>query len=231
MLLEVIATCGEDVLRACSGGADRIELVSGIGEGGLTPSIGLLDYAVSHADIPVHVMIRPHSRSFRYDASDLLVMRRDIREARLAGAAGIVIGALTPEGRVDRTALLPLLEEEAEGMNVTFHRAFDEARDLDEALEDVLLLPRVNRILTSGGRQSAADAPDVIARLYGRLAGSPVRLLAGSGLTPASIGSFMERTGVREVHFGRGVRTNGSYAEPIDPAIIRSMKRGAGGPE
>ncbi|MBO7743263.1 copper homeostasis protein CutC [Paenibacillus sp. MWE-103] len=230
MRIEVIATSGDDVIRACSGGADRIELVTGILEGGLTPSLGLLDYAASHADIPVHVMIRPHSRSFRYDASDLLVMRRDIREARRAGAAGIVIGALTPEGRVDRTALLPLLEE-AEGMNVTFHRAFDEARDLDEALDDVLLLPRVNRILTSGGQASAADAADVLARLSGRLAGSDVRVLAGSGLTPTSIGSFMARSGVREVHFGRGVRTNGSYADPIDPAIIRSMKQRADRPD
>lgn len=226
MLLEVIAVCGDDVVRAAAGGADRIELVTGLEEGGMTPSIGLIEEAVSLSSLPVHVMIRPHGRSFAYDASDLRVMRRDIREARLAGAAGIVIGALTAEGRVDRAALLPLLEE-AEGMNVTFHRAFDEARDLDEALADVLTLPKVNRILTSGGKPSAAEAADEIARLSGLLRDTHIRLLAGSGLTPGNVADFLRRTGVSEVHFGRGVRTDMATSGRIDPDVIRGIKQAA----
>lgn len=227
MLLEVIATRADDILQAAAGGADRVELVTGMQEGGMTPSLGLIEEAVSLSIIPVHVMIRSHSGSFIYDNYDLRAMARDVRMARRAGAAGIVIGALTKDGRVDRTSLLPILEEAGE-MNVTFHRAFDETRNLDEALEDILTLPQVNRILTSGGKSSALDAVETIARLTGRLQGTPIRLLAGSGLTADSVADFIRRTGVGEIHLGRGVRINMQAAGRIDPSIIRTIKRATG---
>jgi copper homeostasis protein len=227
MLLEVIATRADDILQAVEGGADRIELVTGLQEGGMTPSLGLIEEAVRLSIIPVHVMIRPHCGSFIYDNYDLRVMAKDIRMARRAGAAGIVIGALTKDGRVDRTSLLPILEEARE-MNVTFHRAIDEARNLDEALEDILTLPQVNRILTSGGKSSALDATETIARLMGRLHGTHVKLLAGSGLTANNVTDFIRRTGVGEIHLGRGVRINMQAAGPIDPRVIREIKRATG---
>ncbi|WP_027092466.1 copper homeostasis protein CutC [Cohnella thermotolerans] len=227
MLLEVIATCADDILRAAEGGADRVELLTGMQEGGMTPSVGLIEEAVGLSVLPVHVMIRPHSRSFVYDRYDLRAMIRDVKEARRARAAGIVVGALTAEGRVNKAALLPILEEAGE-MNVTFHRAFDEARDLEEALEDLLTLQRINRILTSGGKSSVLDAEETIARLAKRLHGTSVRLLAGSGLTPDTVADFVRNTGVEEVHFGRGVRYNGQASEPIDPRIVRGIKLAVG---
>lgn len=64
VLLEVIGTTREEVVTAARNGADRIELITAITEGGLTPSLGLVQEAVEAVDIPVNVMIRPHSRSF-----------------------------------------------------------------------------------------------------------------------------------------------------------------------
>ncbi|KAA2302373.1 copper homeostasis protein CutC, partial [Clostridioides difficile] len=75
-VLEVIAVDAADAKVAEEGGADRIELVSAMSEGGLTPSYGVMEHVVSHVSVPVYVMIRPHSRSFRYSADDIHAMTR-----------------------------------------------------------------------------------------------------------------------------------------------------------
>jgi copper homeostasis protein len=190
----------------------------------MTPSLGLIELAVSLSAVPVHVMIRPHSRSFVYDMNDLRVMVKDIRAVRRAGAAGIVLGALTEEGRVCKEAMNRLLDESG-NLSVTFHRAFDETRNLNEALDDLLSFPSVNRILTSGGKPSALEAVQTIAQLANRMKHTPIRLLAGSGLTAENLLGFLQQTGVTEVHFGRGVRENGLASGRIDPELIRRIKR------
>ncbi|SCZ08155.1 CutC family protein [Paenibacillus polysaccharolyticus] len=134
--LEVIAVDAVDAQAAEQGGADRIELVSAMNEGGLTPSYGQIEQVVSKVSIPVYVMIRPHSRSFCYSADDLRAMIQDIRVARELGAAGIVIGALTDEGEVDRSFLQTCLLS-AQGMGVTFHRAIDSSAHVVRALESI----------------------------------------------------------------------------------------------
>ncbi|MBP1994078.1 copper homeostasis protein CutC [Paenibacillus eucommiae] len=77
--LEVIATTLTDALAAAEGGADRIELVTGLAEGGLTPSYGLIAQVACSTTIPVQVMVRPHSQSFCYNAADVKTMLSDIR--------------------------------------------------------------------------------------------------------------------------------------------------------
>ncbi len=226
MLLEVIATCADDIIKAVSGGADRIELVTGLQEGGMTPSLGFLEEAVNSSVVPVHVMIRPHSRSFHYDPDDLRIMVKDIGAVRRAGAAGVVLGALRENGRVDKDALKRLLEE-ADGLSVTFHRAFDETRDLDEALDDLLAFP-VDRILTSGGKTSVLQAMDIIGHLVKRTQGSRIRILAGSGLTIESLPEFIKKTDAEEFHFGRGVRTGMLATGQIDPELVRRIKQSIG---
>lgn len=224
MLLEVIASSVDDVKRAVSGGADRIELCTGLKEGGMTPSLGLIEAASQASSVPVHVLIRPHSMSYYYDADDVRVMVQDIRNSKKAGAAGVVIGALTRENRVDKETVRRLLEE-TEGLNVTFNRAFDDTRDLDEALEDLLTFPQVNRILTSGGKPSILQAVDTVAELHRKTQGTTIRILAGAGLTIESCPDFVRQTGVTEVHFGRGVRVGSSTEGPVDPDLVRTVKR------
>lgn len=75
-LLEVIAVNAADARAAEAGGADRIELVCAMSEGGLTPSFGIIEQVVSSVSIPVYVMIRPHSRSFCYNEDDRKAMKK-----------------------------------------------------------------------------------------------------------------------------------------------------------
>lgn len=225
MKLEVIATSVQDAIDAQRFGADRIELVTGISEGGMTPSAGMIDRVVAAVDIPVNVMVRPHSRSFCYDESDLDVMLRDIEIIRGIGAAGVVIGALTPNGHID-VALLERLLYAAIGLDVTFHRAFDETADPFSALNVLAEYPPISRILTSGGTSPAPQAMPRIRELNDAAVRTHLQILGGHGLTPTTLDSFLRGTGVREVHFGSAIRRDGTFRSPIDGekmARVRSI--------
>ncbi|MDR0269114.1 copper homeostasis protein CutC [Paenibacillus sp.] len=229
MKLEVIATNLTDAILAEQGGADRIELVTGILEGGLTPGPGLIREAVRRLYIPVHVMVRPHSQSFVYDEHDLQTMQEDIAFIKESGAAGIVLGALTPEGTVD-TAALDLLLQNTEGLNVTFHRAFDEIEDQLSALKLLSGYPQINRILTSGGPNPAPKSAPQIERLVEAARGTGIEILAGYGLTVPVLREFIRETGVKEVHFGSALRTGGDSLQPVDPSKVQSAKQIVNGP-
>jgi len=223
MILEVIATTVTEAKAAQAGGANRIELITAIKEGGLTPSLGLVEEVVKAVTIPVNVMIRPHSHSFVYDADDVRTMLRDIRLIRETGAHGIVVGALTKEGAIDVPSL-ELFLEQAGDMWVTFHRAIDEAASLTEALNILLQFPQIKAVLTSGGKPSVLDAVSEVKQLVEQSRGSQLSILAGSGLSLEAVEAFVRATSVPQVHFGTGVRVRGGALEPIDPEKIKAVQ-------
>jgi len=223
VLLEVIATTVADARVAARAGADRLELVTAMGEGGLTPSVGLIEAVVDAVAIPVNVIVRPHSRSFVYDADDYAVMLRDIRAVKAAGANGVVIGMLDATGAIDREGLARACEA-AEGLDITFHRAFDEARDLRAALDVLLRVDTVKNVLTSGGKPSVLQAEAVIRELVRQADGSPCTVLAGAGLTIEAVADFVNATHVEAVHFGSGVRVNGNGLALVEAAKVAQVR-------
>lgn len=222
MILEVIATNVKDAIDAEKYGADRIELVSGIVEGGLTPSYSTIKNVVKSVSIPVHVMIRPHSRSFIYDHYDEEVILNDIDICKELGASGIVFGALTNEGTIDEN-LLSKVVKHTKGMNFTFHRAIDEAADIFAALNILKQYPEITHILTSGGMKSAIDGEEVIKQMNDVTKQSNIKILAGSGLSIYNVAKFINTTNVKEVHFGSGVRMNQSSIEKIDLYMMEKL--------
>src|SRR5213080_2027161 len=166
MRFEVCADSVAGVLAAQRAGADRVELCSGLFEGGITPSAGLLVATAAVAEIPVMVLIRPRGGDFCYDEHERRAMITDIAMARETGAAGVVIGALSADGNVDVELCAELIRA-ADGMEITFHRAFDLARDPFAALEAVISLG-AQRLLTSGQDRSALDGAELIKQLVQR---------------------------------------------------------------
>ena len=143
----------------------RIELCAAPLEGGTTPSAGLIRYARSLPGLRLSVMIRPRGGDFLYTDDEVALMAEEIRLAREYGADGVVFGLLTPAGEVDETRTAQLVRE-AEGMEVTFHRAFDMTRDSRQALEAVIRTG-CRRVLTSGGRNTAQEGIGTLRALGG----------------------------------------------------------------
>ncbi|MEU4812007.1 copper homeostasis protein CutC [Nocardia fluminea] len=180
-------------------GADRVELCAALGgTGGLTPSIGTIE-AVVATGIPVHVLIRCRAGGFVYaEADELAVMNADARAAISAGAAGLVIGALTPDHQVDAEGLCRVLDGVAvEDIELTFHRGIDQIRDREAAL-DTLIAAGVNRVLTSGGAATCAAGLGELAAMVGHAAGR-IQIMAGGGITVGDIAA-LHRAGVDAIH-------------------------------
>ena len=62
----------KDAMRAVDLGANRIEYCSKLSEEGLTPDIEDVKYLLKNINIPLRIMIRPHSKSFNYSEKDLI---------------------------------------------------------------------------------------------------------------------------------------------------------------
>ena len=203
MQVEVCAFSVESCLNAQRAGATRIELCGGLYEGGTTPSYGLIKRAREVTTLQLYVMIRPRGGDFCYDDEEFLVMKQDIELAKELGADGVVFGLLLPTGEVDevRTAELVAL---AKPLQVTFHRAFDVAKEPFEALEAVIRTGAV-RILTSGQENSALDGAELLTQLVKKAAGR-IDLMAGSGVNVMNA-VRLAQTGVQALHLtGKAAR-------------------------
>ena len=206
--IEVCCTSVADVQESFYGGAIRVELCSAISCGGVTPSSGLISEAVktsmslsaeqNNSDrIRVNVLIRPREGNFCYNASEVRTMLSDIANCREMGVDGVVIGALTLDGDIDLD-ICERLVESAEGMSVTFHRAFDLCRNPQQALEQIISLG-CDRLLTSGQKPKALEGSELISRLV-RQADGRIIVMPGSGINPHNIAEIARITGADEFH-------------------------------
>ena len=214
-MLEIIAQSLEDALTIERMGGNRIELIQSLGEGGLTPSVGLVKAVLSAVSIPVNVMIRPHSRHFRYSPEDLEIMREDVLTMEKLGVKHVVLGILDEDGLPDMGAMEKLLADTH--LTVTFHRAIDESADLRASLERLKSLSAITHVLTSGGEGKAEDYLDVLKNLI-RNSGD-LRIIVASGIHAGNLSAIRNELeyalsgddpngGHFDLHVGTGVRSS-----------------------
>ena len=195
--LEVAVDNPQAVLAAARGGAERLELCASLADGGLTPSLGFLEWTLAAATIPVHCIVRPRAGNFVYSPFELDVMARDLRAMREAGAHGVVLGVLTPEHSVD-VAAMRRLAELARPMRLCFHRAFDLTADRVQALEDVISCG-AEILLTSGGAVSLYAGAEEVKRIAAQAAGR-IEVMGGAGVRTKNAGELWRTLPIATLH-------------------------------
>lgn len=214
-----LEVCVDDVAglkTAVGAGADRIELCSALVLGGLTPSPGLMAIA-AESPVPVFAMVRPRPGHFIYGSDDLRQMVADIEAIRAFGLSGIVVGANTEDGTLDRSMLSQLVEA-ADGLPAVLHRAIDLTPDPIEAVDMAVELGFC-RVLTSGGKPTAIEGRHRIAAMQARAAGR-IDILPGSGLTPENLYLLLEAVPDGDVHASCSV----AWVEPENRASARGFE-------
>jgi len=199
IILEICCGSPEDAKAAQVGGADRIELNSALYLGGLTPSLASLQLAKEHCTIPIVAMVRPRGGGFCYSEDEFKVMLKDAQILMENGADGIVFGFLNPDGTLcmDRTKQMVELIH-SYGKEAVFHRAIDCAEDICNAVERLIQL-KVDRILTSGGRNTAWEGREMIAHLQKKY-GTQIEILPGAGLRKENALDFLAVAGTTQLH-------------------------------
>lgn len=198
MNFEICAVNIQSAIAAQAAGAHRIELCSALDVGGLTPSIGLVRAVIRTIDLPVHVLIRPREGDFCYSNQELDIMLDDIQHCRLAGAAGVVVGALTPDGGLDLPKM-KAMKDAAKELPVTCHRAFDFTTNPSQALEQLVDMG-FERVLSSGQADNAFVGRYRLKEWVDQAAGR-IAVMPGGGINAQNILSVMAFTGAKEVHF------------------------------
>ncbi|WP_245799293.1 copper homeostasis protein CutC [Virgibacillus siamensis] len=228
-MLEVIVQNKQEAIEAEKCGADRVELVSAIQEGGLTPSIGTLKQVIGSVTIPVQVMVRPHSYSFSYSLEDMEIIREDVKAILDLGGSGIVFGALRDDHTIDENKLMEIIEM-APQLDITFHRAFDEAVSQKAAYRVLAKYKsHVKRILTSGGERDCEHGKDQLRSLVelSREMDGP-KIMPGAGLSPENIRSIHSFVRADEYHFGKAVRLGGSFQNGFDVKAMQQIMNWTG---
>lgn len=207
--LEIAVQDAAGARIAKENGADRIELCSALGMGGLTPTLATTEQVVA-VGIGVHVLVRPRGGGYIYSPEEVDLMVAEITQAARAGVAGIVIGALTENDEALDIPVLLTLAAAAHavdaGIEVTVHRCVDVLLEKGMAIKELIAQLRsagAHRVLTSGGAPASGAGIEALRRMHAASSGNP-QIQAGGGV---KLGDIAGLAGLDGVHLSARTRT------------------------
>jgi copper homeostasis protein len=212
VLIEVAVEDAACACRAAEDGAQRVELSADLSVGGVTPALDLVKEVRASVHVPLHILIRARGGDFVYSGGEVDQMCRDIEAVHGVGVDAVVIGALTADGEIDRSAMQKM-KAAAGTLPVISHRAVDAAQDVAAAFE-ILTSLGIRRALTSGGAPGAEQGIPMLRRLV-KDYGDRVTVLAGGLVRPSNVRRIVDETGVSEIHFG--------YTASAEPGRVRAV--------
>ncbi|WP_291256287.1 copper homeostasis protein CutC [Fusobacterium sp.] len=186
-----------EAIEAQKLGAERVELCDNLEEGGTTPSYGTIKMVVDKLDIPAFVIIRPRGGDFFYTEEELEIMKEDIRVCKKLGVKGVVIGALNRDNTINYEAIKEMIEL-AKPMSITFHKAIDELADPVAEVKKLADLG-VDRILTSGTKETALEGKDILNAMI-KEAGDDIIIIVAGKVTKDSLKEISETIPSKEYH-------------------------------
>lgn len=218
LLIECCANSIKSAVNGESGGAHRIELCRKLEIGGLTPLYKQIIQVKKIIKIPVHILIRPRPGNFIYSDRELAKMIDDITFCKQVSCEGVVVGTLNNDGSINKKQCEKMIEA-ADGMHITFHRAFDSGNNLKKNLKDVIACG-FDTLLTAGQSEDVEGGFSNLEELV-RLAKNRINILAGSGVNVTNIDPLY-KIGIRHFHLS-GSKITISGDRETSTEIIREV--------
>jgi copper homeostasis protein len=142
-------------------------------------------------------MVRPREWNFIYTKKEKELMIQEIRNLKNIKVEGIVIGSLNNKGEID-TEFMKEVVKIAKPMNITFHKAIDEVKDYNKAIEQLIEIG-IDRVLTSGKKDKAEDAIGFL-KTINRLYGNDITFVAAGNITKDNLDSLNNKLDFKEYH-------------------------------
>ncbi|WP_027386346.1 copper homeostasis protein CutC [Chryseobacterium gregarium] len=216
--IEIACFNPESAMIAFKNGADRIELCDGLAEGGTTPDFETVKQLREKIDIPVFVMIRPRGGDFTYSDAEFEQMKHDLTQLKTLQVNGFVFGILDEKDEVNREQNKELIEL-AKPYPCTFHRAFDQAKDLENSLEKVIECG-FTTLLTSGQKPNVSEGKENLKKLVERSNGR-IEILVGGGLRSTNIQELREFTKAGYFH-SSAITDGGAFANADEVVALKN---------
>jgi copper homeostasis protein len=195
---------------------DRIELCQNLEQGGMTPSPGMIEYALAMG-LNTHVLIRPRPGGFFYDEDEIEIMLRDIRESKAIGAHGVVVGVFGDDGLLD-FATLEKMRRQSEGMQITIHRAFDDLVRFESAMEALIEL-EFDRILSSGLARNVDLGFENLQRMKS-YANGRIEIMCGGGVNASNVSRITEELQPEGLHFSATHKVHLEDGSMFDETVL-----------
>lgn len=223
MKIELCAASVESIQLSQEFPFTSIELCQHLEIGGLTPSHGLFSYALEHSNKEIHILIRPRAGGFVYNEIEKLLILKEIESFLNYSVSGFVIGALKDNFELD-TNFLEQLVKRFPNQNFTFHRAFDEIKNKELAIQQLIDLG-FPRILTSGTNTQIEDNFDEIKKLI-QFSKDKIEIVIGGGITQNNLSALISATNVRSIHFSGTILNQNSESSnfSLDQLIVSKDK-------
>ena len=186
-----------EALEAQELGAERVELCDNLTEGGTTPSYGTIKMVVKKLNIPAFVIIRPRGGDFYYTPEEIEIMKEDIKICKELGVKGVVIGALNRDNTINYDAIKEMIDL-AKPMSITFHKAIDELENPATEVKKLANLG-VNRILTSGTKETALEGQDILREMI-KEAGEDIIIIVAGKVTKDNLNEISNLIPAKEYH-------------------------------
>jgi len=221
-ILEVIVTSRDEAIQAELGGADRLEVVDSLENGGLTPSIGAVEKILGAASIPMRVMVRANASMSIGGGEEINRLQHCVRDFSALPIDGLVLGFIKA-GAVDRDATQEVLAA-APACRATFHRAFDRLADPQRAIRELTSIPQIDRLLTTGGEGCWSERKNRLIQ-WQEAAAPGIKIVVAAGLCASILADLSRPNALEEVHIGRAARIAQITTGEISRAQIAALKR------
>jgi copper homeostasis protein len=219
-LLEVVTLHPADAERAEAGGADRLQLVSALGEDGRSVEPALVGQVRRATSLPIRVVLRLRE-GFGTDGGEVAHLQGLVAGYRAVGADGLVLGFLNELTDIDVDVVTTILGDPDFGW--TFSRALDSCISTDRAWRELRTLPGLDQVLTAGSARGVAEG---LEELLARVAVDPFArrvVMAGGGLLPEHV-PWLARAGVRAFQIDTAARPLGSAKTYVDADLVGTWR-------
>lgn len=220
--LEVIILNEVDAINAQAVGATRLELVSAMEVGGLSPTLETVQKVIDNVSIPVNVMVRFNS-SFKIDEHQLNLKINYINELKKIGVNGIVFGSLTADDKVD-IEQLKKIKQAAGNLQITYHRAIDTIPAFEQQVAILNASNLITNILTSGGIENPIEKNIEQLKLVSTQ-NSKIQILLGGGITKNNLQTLVNNLPTADIHIGSFAYNNNDFTQGINSENIRYAKQ------
>ena len=211
MELELCAASIEAVQLAKIYNFNRIELCQNLEQGGITPSIGMIQTALKF-NIDTHVLIRPRIGNFNYSEEEKEIILSDIKNLNTLSIKGFVVGALNLKNEL-YIDFLNQIKSIQSTLDLTFHRAFDDIQNWKLAIDQLIELG-FKRILSSVGKSTVDEGFEQLQEMV-QYANGRIEIMTGGGINSMNIKKIATEINPSAIHF-----SGTSLLKPNDTSLF-----------